>query len=148
MIVYRVCHKEKCLDLSGVGAKLNGGRWNSIGNSLLYTSQSRALSCLEVAVHLPLGRIPNNYFIISLEIPKNTTIIEVSNLPKNWNSIPFLSSTQLIGDHFLKKNNALVLKVPSVVISDEFNYLINPQHPDFKKIKIIEKNRFVFDPRL
>jgi RES domain-containing protein len=69
-------------------------------------------------------------------------------LPKDWNSIPFLSSTQLIGDQFLKKNNALVLKVPSVVISDEFNYLINPQHPDFKKIKIIEKNRFVFDPRL
>ena len=142
MIVYRLSKKKYRNDISGKGAEIGGGRWNSIGNAVLYTA--------EIAVHTPLGIVPKDYFLISIEIPGNAKIKEINrnDLPKNWKTFPHIPSTKKIGDEFVKQNEFLILKVPSAVIQGEYNYLINPNHKDFKKVNIKEIELFEFDKRL
>lgn len=150
MKIYRLSKKEFINDLSGKGAEKYGGRWNSKGTVIIYTSDSRALCTAEVAVHFPLGIIPVDYFISTIEIPENVSMKEISpkSLPDNWKSFPHSHSTQQIGDDFVIKNLHLVLKVPSAVIQGDYNFLINPYHTDFKKIKILNIEPFDFDKRL
>jgi len=150
MIVYRLSKKKHKNELSVKGAEMSGGRWNSIGNAVIYTTESRALCTTEIAVHTPLGIVPKDYFLISIEIPENIKIkqCELNSLPKNWRTFPHIPGTKKIGDEFLKQNDFLVLKVPSAIIQDEFNYLINPGHKDFMKIKIKSVEPFTFEKRL
>ncbi len=150
MIVYRLSRKKYKDELSGTGASLHGQRWNSKGIEVIYTAQTRALANSEVAVHLPLGILPADYFMVKIEIPDSIKIEELNktDLPSNWDSIPFRPESQLVGDEFVNANEAAVLKVPSVVVKGENNYIINPKHPDFKKIKILDSEPFPFDPRL
>lgn len=147
MIVYRLSKSVYANDLSGKGAELVGGRWNSRGNAVLYTSQSIALCVTEIAVHVPLGILPKDYDLIHIEIPDDN-ILEVKRLPKDWQTFPHADSTQKIGDKFLKDKKYLVLKVPSAAVQGEFNFLVNPRHPDFDKVKIKKKEKFSFDERL
>lgn len=147
MIVYRLSKSVYANDLSGKGADLVGGRWNSRGNAVLYTSQSIALCVTEIAVHVPLGILPKDYDLIHIEIPDDN-ILEVKRLPKDWQTFPHADSTQKIGDKFLKDKKYLVLKVPSAAVQGEFNFLVNPRHPDFDKVKIKKKEKFSFDERL
>lgn len=150
MILYRLTKKKYRNDFSGIGAEIAGGRWNSIGNAVLYTAANRALCTAEIAVHTPLGIVPKDYYLISIEIPKNAKIKEVesSDLPKNWKTFPHIPSTKKIGDEFIKQSEFLILKVPSAVIQGEYNYLINPNHIDFKNINIKSSELFEFDKRL
>ena len=150
MIVYRLCKVKYADDLSGIGAELTGGRWNHKGTRILYTSDSRALCTAEIAVHIPIGLIPKDYFLITIEIPDEIVIkqINLESLPKNWKDFPYNGATQKIGEDFVSKGNFPVLKVPSAVVQGDFNYLINPTHEDFKKIKIKSKELFSFDERL
>lgn len=150
MIVYRLAKKKFRHDLSGKGAELAGGRWNSKGVAMLYTSQSRALCLAEIAVNLPIGIIPINYYLVEIIIPDSVILNEmnVSRLKKDWNSFPHSSETQLLGDEFIFENKLLVLKVPSAVVQGDFNYLINPKHPHFNSVKIIKSEIFSFDERL
>lgn len=150
MIVFRLSKSKYSKDLSGKGAEISGGRWNSKGVALLYTSQSRALCTTEIAVHTPLGNIPINYEIISIEIPDKIKIkeLDIRLLPLDWKSFPHPHSTQEIGDNFVKNKKFLVLKTPSVVVQGEFNYLINPNHKDFIKLKIKLIEPFEFNERL
>jgi RES domain-containing protein len=116
---------------------------------MVYTSESRALCTTEIAVHTPLGNIPTDYQIISIEIPDELIgDVELSSLPSNWNSIPHSHLTQIIGDRFILDNVYLVLKVPSAVVKGDHNYLINPNHKDINKVKILEVEGFNFDKRL
>lgn len=147
MIVFRLSKEKFSRDLSGKGAELAGGRWNSKGNPMLYTSQSIALCVTEIAVHVPLGILPKDYQLVHIELPK-TEILEIKRLPKDWQSFPHANSTQMIGDKFLKEHKFLVMKVPSASVQGEFNYLINPWHKDFNKIKIHKIENFTFDERL
>lgn len=147
MIVYRLSKSVYANDLSGKGAELVGGRWNSRGNAVLYTSQSIALCVTEIAVHVPLGILPKDYDLIHIEIPDDN-ILEVKRLPKDWQTFPHADSTQKIGDKFLRDKKYLVLKVPSAAVQGEFNFLVNPRHPDFDKVKIKKKEKFSFDERL
>ena len=147
MTVFRLSKNIYANDLSGKGAEIAGGRWNSRGNALLYTSQSIALCVTEIAVHTPLGIIPKDYSLIHIELP-DSEIFEVKKLPTDWQTFPHADSTQKIGDEFLRKNKFLILKVPSVVVQGDFNFLINPRHPDFAKIKILKTEKFSFDERL
>jgi len=147
MIVFRLSKQMYADDLSGKGAEIAAGRWNSRSRAMLYTSQSVALCVTEIAVHVPLGIIPENYMLIHIEIPDNE-IFESKKLPSDWQLFPHSDSTQQLGDAFLKNKKFLVIKVPSAVVQGDFNYLINPQHPDFKKVKIIKKEKFSFDQRL
>lgn len=150
MIVYRLCKTQHQDDLSGKGAEKTGGRWNSRGRSVLYTCESRALCTTEIAVHMPLGVIPDDYLLLSIEIPDNVSILELQEkgLPENWKSFPHPDTTQKIGDKILNENKFLIIKVPSVVVQGDFNYLINPQHKDFNKIKVLITESFEFDTRL
>lgn len=149
MIVYRLSKSKYSHDLSGKGAERSGGRWNSKGVAMVYTSESRALSTTEIAVHTPLGNIPTDYKIISIEIPDELIgAVELDNLPSGWNSIPHSRVTQDIGDKFISDNVYLVLKVPSAVVQGDHNYLINPNHKDINKVKILEVEGFNFDKRL
>lgn len=150
MIVFRLSKSKFANDLSGKGAEKSGGRWNSKGTSMLYTSESRALCATEIAVHTPLGNLPLDYKLISIEIPENIQIhtLVSSDLPMDWKYIPHSHSTQVIGDLFILDGIYPVLKVPSVVIQDEYNYLINPTHPESAKIKIMTIEPFNFDERL
>lgn len=150
MIVFRLSKAAYSNDLSGKGAEKYGGRWNSKGVPAIYTCNSRALCVTEIAVHTPLGNTPLNYKIITIEIPESTKLRELSSkeLPVDWNLLPHSHSTQELGDTFLNEGKQLVLKVPSAVVQGEFNYLINPKHKDFRKVKIKSSEAFNFDGRL
>jgi len=152
MIVYRI-EREKYLatTLQGIGASMSEGyRWNSFNTRLVYTAESRALATLEVSVHLDLSEdLPTDRFYVEIEIPDNITILEVElkDLPDDWDAKPPAITTQIIGDDFVNDNEAAILKVPSSIVPQEFNYLINPNHTDASRIKVINKTRMSFDPR-
>jgi RES domain-containing protein len=150
MIVFRLSKSEYAKDLSGKGAEKIGRRWNSKGTAIVYTSESRALCTTEIAVHTPLGNLPLDYKIISIEIPDKIYIQELAaeDLPFDWKSIPHSHSTQVIGDKFVTEGKFLVLKVPSVVVPGDYNYLLNPNHPEFNSVKIKSIEPFNFDERL
>ncbi|BFM41490.1 RES family NAD+ phosphorylase [Flavobacterium sp. CFS9] len=152
MKVFRI-EREKYLSstLAGIGASMSEGfRWNSLNTRMVYTAESRALATLEVSVHLDLSEdLPLDRFYVEIEIPDEITIQEVrlEDLPEDWDSKPPILITQTIGDDFIDYNEAAVLKVPSCIVPQEFNYLINPAHPDSKKIKVVSTNRMNFDSR-
>jgi RES domain-containing protein len=149
MIVYRLSKGKYHRDLSGKGAEMYGGRWNSKGTPLLYTSQSRALAFAEIAMHIPLGIVPKDYFLITIQIPDTATILELveDDMPPDWRSNPHSDSTQKIGDQFAHSLKHLALRVPSAVVPGDFNYLVNPLHPLMKEVTIAVVEPFEFDNR-
>ncbi|MEM9674362.1 MAG: RES family NAD+ phosphorylase [Bacteroidota bacterium] len=150
MIVFRLSKSKYSHDLSGRGAEKAGGRWNSKGTALLYTSESRALCTTEVAVHTPLGIVPTEYDLVTLEIPDTVSIyqVEMTDLPTNWKAFPYHPATQRIGDGFVNEGQSLVLQVPSAVVQGDFNYLLNPDHPEMAQVKRVSIEPFDFDERL
>jgi len=149
MRVYRLSKKKYREDLSGRGAEIAGGRWNSIGVALLYTGENRALCTAEIAVHTPLGVTPQDYYLITIALPNvGMKEIRAEDLEKNWRTFPHQPYTKTYGDDFVRRNEHLILKVPSAVIQGEYNYLINPKHPHFQQVKIVRSEPFVFDKRL
>jgi RES domain-containing protein len=149
MTVYRFSKEQFRLDLSGKGAELYGGRWNSKGVAMLYTSQSRALAFAEIAIHLPIGIVPDNYFLIAINIPDAISMekLDAMDLPTDWRSNPHSNSTQQIGDKFLSEGNSLVLQVPSAIVPGDFNFLLNPSHRQMGKVEISNVEPFEFDSR-
>ena len=153
MLVYRI-EREKYLSstLSGIGASVTKGfRWNSLHSKLVYTAESRALATLEVSVHLDLSQdLPLDRFYIEIEIPDDILILEVNaeDLPSGWDAKPPTIITQIIGDDFVEQGEAAVIKVPSSIVPQESNYLINPNHPDAKRIKVKSTSPMVFDTRM
>lgn len=153
MRVYRI-EREKYLEttLTGTGAAMTEGyRWNSLNTYLVYTAESRALAMLEVSVHLDLSEdLPADRHYVEIEIPDDVEILELgeADLPDNWNAKPPALETQYIGDDFVLQNEAAVLKVPSAIVAREYNYLINPKHPDAKRITVISVESLIFDSRL
>ena len=149
MIVFRLSKGKNREDLSGKGAEIYGGRWNSKGTALLYTSQSRALAFAEVSTHIPFGIVPKDYFLVSVQIPDKGSILQWKevDLPVDWRSNPHSDSTQRIGDEFVAGLKYLTLRVPSAVVPGDFNYLINPVHPLMSEVKIVEAEPFEFDSR-
>lgn len=150
MIAFRLLKKKFSHHLSGKGASICGGRWNSIGTEIIYCSSSRALSLLETYVHIPSGLIPRDMTMMSIDIPDSIskTKIDTYALVDNWSTVPFTPSTQKLGDDFVRAREYCVLIVPSAIIPGDYNLLINPLHPDFKKNIILEVHDFPFDDRL
>lgn len=152
MKVFRI-EREKYLEttLEGIGAALTEGyRWNSLNTYLVYTAESRALATLEVAVHLDLTEdLPLDRHYVEIEIPDEIPILELreEDLPPDWDSKPPRLETQFIGDDFVKGKEAAILKVPGCIVHQEFNYLINPHHPDAKRIIVLSTSPLNFDNR-
>ncbi|WKN43136.1 RES family NAD+ phosphorylase [Tunicatimonas pelagia] len=146
--VFRISRVKYASDLTGTGARLHGGRWNSKGQSVLYTASSRALAAVELAVHLDLNDLPDDLIMTTLTLPESATMLLLKSLPREWNRHPPSSASKKIGDDFLIENHHLALAVPSVVVDEDINYLLNPNHPLFAKVNIKRQVPFHFDPRL
>ncbi len=148
MTVYRLTNGDYKNDLSGTGAKLYGGRWNSIGLAALYTTEHISLAVLEILVHIKSYRQPVDFHLLTIEIPETVgvTTMDLQKLKRNWKDD--ITYGQFIGDEFLTKGQSLILKIPSVIIEQENNCLINPSHPDAVKIRIRSTATFLFDNRL
>jgi RES domain-containing protein len=149
MIVYRLCKAKYSHDLTGSGAEKTGGRWNSKGVPMVYTSESRALCIAEIAVHTPLGILPGDYELVSIDLPTDMTIFRIkeNEFPDYWKSFPHHGITRKSGDHIIRQNKYLVIKAPSSVVPGDYNYLLNPRHKDSFKIKIIRVEVFDFGKR-
>jgi RES domain-containing protein len=148
MLVYRLCNRKYANDLSGQGAFFYGGRWNGINFRMLYTAQNASLALLESLVHFNNTITPVDFIMNTIEVP-DTKMLELKliDLPENWRRYPAPKILQDIGNHFLDDNKFLCMKVPSVVVNSESNYLINPLHADFKKVKIVAQSAFPLDVR-
>ncbi len=148
MIIYRISNEQFRNDLSGNGAAINGSRWNSSGTRLLYTSQCVSLCILESLVHLRQNYIPDSQYLLEIEInaKHNAHEIFLKKIKHNWREE--IQYTQWIGDQFIKNNESLMLKVPSAVVPEEHNFLLNPLHKDFKQVKIIAAELLNLDKRL
>ncbi len=146
MTVYRITTEQwsKSLTASGYSA-----RWNAKGNFVIYTAESRSLACLENLVHRSGEGSNALYKLMVIEIPDSLSMetIDLASLKKDWYSIDNYVYCQGLGRKWLNDLNSVILKVPSVIIKKEFNYLINPNHPDFKKIKLAGNEEFYFDNR-
>jgi len=138
--------------LLGLGAaKSHNARWNHYNMPIVYTSQSRSLAVLEILVQLHLTNdLPNDRFILTLDVPDSLQIeiLDPILLSKNWGDYPPTKQTKDLGAQFVYQSNSPILKVPSVVVEGEFNYLINPWHQDTRLIKIKKMSKLQFDSRL
>ena len=147
--VYRLSVDLYSNDLSGFGASIAGGRWNRPGFSVLYTAGSRSLATLEVLVHVPATFAPRSYQLLTIRVPEDSLLsVPLDQLPNGWNSLTPPDSIKDITESWVTDNRFLLLKVPSAVVSGDYNFLINPAHPRAVEVTITDKQSYLFDPRL
>lgn len=147
MLVYRIALTKYAGNLVASG---RAARWNSNEVKVIYTSNSQALSCLENVVHRSKLGLSINFCLMQIEIPTSIPIEEINlkDLPKNWDNFEQIHSSQKMGDKWIRESKTAVLRIPSSIIHDESNYLLNPKHPDFKQIKLVAIKPFLFDDRI
>ena len=148
MTVYRICNPQFADDLLGTGAKMYGGRWNSKGIAMLYTSEHISLGVLEMLVHNNFTDFIIPLALLHLNISDSLAIKEIKNNKLKIDWINDFEYTRFMGDQFIKAGTHPILKVPSAVIKDEHNFIFNPLHTEFKKIKIAQTVSFHTDKRL
>lgn len=147
MLVYRITLAKYSGRLIASG---RAARWNPNEVEMIYTASSRSLACLENVVHRDRLGLSLVFNILTIECPPSIKIktIHLKDLPANWVDFDQMTITQRIGEKWVKENVSAILQVPSSIVSEEVNYLINPKHPDFKLIKIVKTQPFVFDSRI
>jgi RES domain-containing protein len=144
-----VANRHAATAFDGEGARLHGGRWNSPGIALVYTSESPALAALELLVGLREAAFLGGYSLLSIELPDAAIAdLDRSLLPPDWRSYPAPAELARLGDAWVLAGSSLALRVPSVVIEQERNLLVNPRHPDFGSVVIGSAIPFRFDERL
>ncbi len=148
MYVYRIVKSKYAAELSGEGARLFGGRWNDKGTPCLYASESRSLALLEYTVNVNVDDIPRALSLTTIEIPDHIHEVTISELPGNWRLAPAPADAAHFGTALLRSMIAPSIKIPSVVIPEEFNYLLNPLHPDKELFRIVEIKDFIYDLRI
>ena len=144
----KAVHASRAFD--GEGALKYGGRWNPRGNAVVYLADSLALAALELFVHLDEDDIAEEFraFPISISDSIPVEIVQPSELPRSWRTEHGQTSTRSRGANWLRKAHSAVLRVPSVIVAPEHNFVLNPAHPDYRRIKIGRAQRFVFDTRM
>lgn len=149
MDVYRISSALYIKDLTGLGPKTYGGRWNFKGIPAIYTSETRALAALEFLVHVKT-RTADNLKIATISVPDSIVPLgfRIETFPKGWRDHPPPVKLAEIGTDWLKSLKSLLLRVPSAVIPNEFNLIINPMHKDMKYVKIIHVENFTYDKNL
>jgi RES domain-containing protein len=150
IVVWRLCADYRIpWAFSGNGSAQRGGRWNPPGVRLVYCAESRALAALEVLVHVDelqdLGAI--KWVCISATVPSDV-LESPSKFPDDWRQYPYSAGNREFGAEWARSDRSVALRVPSVIVPGEFNYLLNPAHADFKHVKIGKPESFAFDPRL
>lgn len=139
-------------DITGTGAKLSGGRWNDVGVPMIYTATSRALACLETVVHLNAAGLPLNRFLVEVDVPDDVwtsaEVTTVGGLEIGWDAEPAGHVSVDFGSKWIANNRSAILRVPSVIVAEEENVLINPAHPKAGRITARKIRRWLYDPRL
>lgn len=139
-------------DTSGEGARRTGGRWNRKGEAVLYASSGIALACLETVVHLAAGDLPLNRYLVRLDVPDavwgRRRIVTAETAPVGWDAVPPGKTSLDLGSAWLADAQApALLCVPSVVVPEELNVLVNPNHPDAGRIKAVKLRKWLYDAR-
>lgn len=147
MLVYRIILTKYANALIASG---RAARWNPNDVEVVYTASSRSLACLENVVHRTKLGLTLVFSILTIEIPDSIKIrrIKLADLPENWDDYEQMSKTQAMGSDWINGGETAVLEVPSSIVNEEVNYLVNPKHQDFAKIKIVKTQPFVFDSRI
>jgi RES domain-containing protein len=150
LVLWRLCpayYADKAM--SGEGAFRRGGRWNPVSCRVIYCAESRSLAVVEILVNAKersfLGE--QRWIFVSVEVP-DPLIEKPARVPDSWQDTPYNVATQDFGATWVREQRSAVLRVPSVVVLGEFNYLLNPAHPDFAKLRPGKPEAFSFDPRL
>ncbi|MFY0671827.1 MAG: RES family NAD+ phosphorylase [Bacteroidia bacterium] len=148
MIVYRISSPKWANDVSGTGAKLYGGRWNSPGLPMLYTSENISLCMLEILVNAQRTQLKAPFVLVEIDIPENIIEPNINDLPEDWDIYPHALSTTKFGDNWLQSHQSLGIKVPSSTNKFESNILLNPLHQNFEKVAVKNTFQFNFEQRL
>lgn len=139
-------------DMCGIGAKTTGGRWNRQGTALVYTASTRALACLETVVHLGSGGLPLNRYLVRIEIPDDMwaarKTLTDKTAPVGWDAIPPGKDSLDVGDSWVKAGSSCILEVPSIIVPEELNVLINPAHADARRIVAVKVRKWLYDARI
>jgi len=147
---WRIVHQDyAAAAFDGEGARITGGRWNSEGTPVVYTAATLSLALLEIIVHLEIKKALQYFKAIPITFSDTLAkSIPTNTLPLTWNSTPPSFMTKAIGDEWIRQSASAILRVPSSVVPNELNILLNPHHPDFKKIKIGDVIDLPADPRI
>ncbi|WP_338877123.1 RES family NAD+ phosphorylase [Spirosoma sp. SC4-14] len=147
MVVYRI---TKAVYADRLVASGGAARWNARGQFVLYTAATRALACLENVVHRSGEGLLDLFRVMVIEIPDGLLVetIDPAKLPADWFAFQQYVICQQLGANWLQRGTSAVLRVPSAIIPNEWNYLLNPAHPDFSRIRLVRTEPFTFDPRI
>lgn len=147
---WRICALEYAgTAFSGEGARIHGGRWNSKGRAVVYASESVSLAVLEQLVHAEDPAVLDAFVVVSVTLDEDAIeVLPPSSLPDDWRTYPAPPSTRRIGDTWLSEGRSLALKVPSVTVRGQHNYLIDPAHPGFEGIEVSDPEPLDLDPRI
>ncbi len=155
MVLWRIAtdtREYQAQDMSGKGAELTGGRWNRPGRPVVYAATTVSLACLETVVHLNADGLPLNRILVRIEVPdevwKSRRKFAASELPVGWNSIPQGKVSLDLGDAWLQSGSSALLAVPSVIVPEEDNVLINPMHAQSVHVKAFKVRPWLYDNRL
>lgn len=149
--VWRLCHSRwRRAAFDGQGASRFGSRWNSKGIRVIYTSESLALAALEILVRAEPLDFRDPFIAIAADIPAGVSraVLRADDLPARWRAHPPPSASKALGDEWARSGKTAILVVPSTVVPTEHNYLLNPAHREFSRIRIGKPTPFAFDPRL
>lgn len=139
-------------DMTGKGAESTGGRWNRKGRAVVYTSTSIALACLETIMHLKQGGLPLNRYLVKISVPQaiwaSCTDLTAAAAPVGWDAEPAGKVSLDFGDGWIDGGASALLRVPSVIVPEEYNVLINPAHADAKAITVQKVRKWLYDPRI
>jgi RES domain-containing protein len=134
---------------NGEGARLHGGRWNRPGTPMIYTAESQSLALLELLVHLESAELLSHYVLARATLDAGLIAgLDRQLLPRNWRAHPTPARLQQIGDAWAAGASSVALRVPSTLLPDENVVLLNPRHPEFRRVTVGEPQRFRLDPRL
>lgn len=148
-VVWRIARRPHALDRIGAGARENGGRWNRPGTAVVYTGRTVGIAALEKFVHVA-GVVPADLVLVRIELPQGCSIEEpaLTELPTGWDAVPIRPGSMDFGTTWAREGRSLVLYVPSALVPEEGNAVLNPNHPEFAAVRMSIQRAFQYDPRM
>ena len=148
-VVWRIAQRRFALDRTGAGARAYGGRWNRPGTPAIYAGRTAGIAALEKFVHLA-GVPAIDLVLVRIALPESCSVEEpeLANLPADWNAVPIRQASMDFGTRWIEEERSLVLSVPSAIVPEERNAVLNPNHPEFRAVQLLIERDFTFDLRL